>query len=109
MMQRLNLKRQLGKIWPANINHRKIILLYHSVGTTPWGMREPVFSEQMNWLHDHCRILSLAQLIEAKPSGDIQVALTFDDGYQTLYDHVAPVLSAKKMDATVNINFSIII
>jgi peptidoglycan/xylan/chitin deacetylase (PgdA/CDA1 family) len=103
-MERLTIKRGLGSIWPASTKNRKVILLYHSVGTSPWATDKYQFIQQINWLHDHCQLLSLTQLIHAKPSDQLQIALTFDDGYQTLYDQVAPLLSAKKIPALVYIN-----
>ena len=103
-MGRLSVKRQLGRIWPANTKNRKIILLYHSVGESSWAMNEDIFLEQINWLHENHQILPLTQLIESKPSDKIQISLTFDDGYKTLYDHVFPILLQKKINATVYIN-----
>lgn len=103
-MPHLKLKRNFGKIWPAKIQNRKLILLYHSVGQQGWAMSPQQFSEQMSWLADHCRILPLTQLIQAAPDRDMQVALTFDDGYQSLYEQALPILAAKKLTATVYLN-----
>jgi peptidoglycan/xylan/chitin deacetylase (PgdA/CDA1 family) len=103
-MPHLNLKRNLSKIWPAKTHDRKLILLYHSVGHQGWAMSAQQFSEQMNWLADHCSVLSLTNLIQAEPGRDIQVALTFDDGYQSLYEQALPILIEKKLTATVYLN-----
>ncbi|OGT37981.1 MAG: hypothetical protein A3F11_03150 [Gammaproteobacteria bacterium RIFCSPHIGHO2_12_FULL_37_14] len=103
-MPHLQLKRKIGTIWPRTSYGRKIILLYHSVGNSLWGMPEYNFCEQLNWLSDYCRVLSLTDLIHAKPSEELQVALTFDDGYSNLYDRVWLRLEEKKVNATVYIN-----
>jgi peptidoglycan/xylan/chitin deacetylase (PgdA/CDA1 family) len=103
-MSRLELKRKIGKIWPIQPYGRKIILLYHSVGNNLWSTREHHFLDQMNWLSDHCHVLSLMDVVSSRLSNEIQVALTFDDGYQTLYDQVAPILTKKKINGTVYVN-----
>lgn len=103
-MPRLELKRKLGKIWPATPSDRKIILLYHSIGDSDWAMAKHFFRDQIHWLYDHCKILPLADLIVAKPSSEIQITITFDDGYQSLYETVHPILTEKKIPATVYLN-----
>lgn len=104
-MSNLRWKQAIAHFWPAKRqSSRKIILLYHSVGATEWGMSEKSFSQQMSWLADHCFVLPLTELIHAKPSREIQVAITFDDGYKTLHDYAAPILADKKIEAMVYIN-----
>ncbi|HLB41967.1 MAG TPA: polysaccharide deacetylase family protein [Gammaproteobacteria bacterium] len=103
-MPYLGLKRQLGKLWVASPKGRKIILLYHSIGNSTWALSEKIFNNQIDWLCDHCEVLSLTELINVKPSTNIQVALTFDDGYVTLHQHVAPKLLDKKINGTAYIN-----
>jgi peptidoglycan/xylan/chitin deacetylase (PgdA/CDA1 family) len=61
------------------------------------------FEEQMRWLSDHAKVLSVAQLIDSQSDG-LQVALTFDDGYQTLYSVVQPILQRYGFAATVFVN-----
>lgn len=103
-MPHLKLKRNLGTLCPAKLKNRKIILLYHSVGDSTWAISKNLFDSQIDWLSDHCKVLPLTELINAEPSKDIQVSITFDDGYASLYDQVAPKLAEKKMSAMVYIN-----
>jgi peptidoglycan/xylan/chitin deacetylase (PgdA/CDA1 family) len=103
-MDRLSLKRQIGKIWPAKYSNRKVILLYHTIGETPWGLSEKKFRDQINWLAENCQLLSLADLIKTKENSNLQVAITFDDGYKSLHEIVAPLLLDKKTNCTVYIN-----
>ena len=103
-MLRLSLKRKFAKIWPSQQKDRKIVLLYHSLEESPWALSKNKFIEHMKWIFDHCLVLPLADLIHAKPIADIQVALTFDDGYSSLHRYVLPILEDKKMVATVYIN-----
>ncbi len=96
-MTTLALKRRIGRYWPASPSEKKIILLYHSIGNHDWGLQKEKFYDQMNWLTDHCRVLSLTELIRAVPTQETQVAITFDDGYHSIYEHAADFLYAKKI------------
>lgn len=59
----------------------------------------------MEWLARHCAILPLTELLTNSLSNQqIQVALTFDDGYACLYDTVLPILNAVKAVGTVYLN-----
>lgn len=100
----LKVKRNLGYVWPSRPKSSKIVLLYHSIGNSPWATTVEEFDKQMNWLNDHCSVLSLTDLIQAEPKKELQIAITFDDGYQSLYDHAASILANKKMSATVYLN-----
>lgn len=103
-MARLDLKRKLSKVCWAKPNNRKIILLYHSVGNTPWATPLTHFREQLNWLADHCQLMSLTELLHSKSSNELQVAITFDDGYVSLYEQAAEWVSAKNIKPMVYIN-----
>lgn len=103
-MPHLKLKRYLGKVWPAKNAARKIILLYHSIGNHAWALTPKKFYDQINWLCDHHHVLPLTEILKSKPSKEIQIALTFDDGYSTLFDQVAPKLLERKINATVYMN-----
>lgn len=100
----LQWKRKISYFWPKKNSSRKLILLYHSVGNSPWGMPEKQFLEQIRWLCDHAHILPLTQLLHATSQEGLTISLTFDDGYQSLYDTVLPVLSEHNINATVYLN-----
>ena len=100
---KLSLKRNIGKIWPANDKARKVILLYHSVGESIWASKESIFTDQIKWLYDHSPILSLTDLVNSQ-SAELEIAITFDDGYQSLYEKAMPIFLDKKIPATVYIN-----
>ena len=104
-MNTLMWKRRLSALYPiSSYKPRKIILLYHSVGNTPWAMPGHQFSEQMQWLVDTCEVLSLNELIHSKAGEKIQVAITFDDGYACLHDFAASILESKKIPAFIYLN-----
>src|SRR3990167_10948241 len=106
MMDTLVWKRRIGKLYPVKNNvSRKIIMLYHAVGSGPQALEHQLFFKQMAWLREHCKVVSLTNLLQIPVVGDgIQVAISFDDGYACLYREVAPILSHFNMPAIVYIN-----
>src|SRR3954451_840506 len=84
------------------------ILCYHSVQPrwdSPLAVEPGEFAWQAAWLRRRRRVLPLR---EALPRLDVtgrlprgQAALTFDDGFAALYDHVLPVLQRERLPATV--------
>lgn len=83
------------------------ILMYHQVGDGPNSLfvRDQEFYDQMKYLYDnHYVVVSLAQAVEMLKNKSIPektVALTFDDGYQTFYGKVWPILQQYGFNATV--------
>lgn len=106
-MHSLSWKRFIGKLYSVLLarHPRKIILLYHSIGTSPWAMREDVFKQQIQWLKQHSEIVSLdALLSDSTHNEKTKVAITFDDGYACLYNTVFPILKAENAVATIYLN-----
>jgi len=79
------------------------VLVYHWVDHHPgrklraWGMTPSTFAAQMTALAEGgYEVLSLGEVLQAvrgeRPPSPKAVALTFDDGYRNLLDHVLPVL-----------------
>lgn len=103
-------KRRLGKIHAWLSRHdrsRDVILIYHSVGGGPWSTAKESFLQQMEWLAQYTEVVSLDDLLnrsQPKMASKIRVTLTFDDGYRTLHDVVAPLLSQYGFPATVYLN-----
>ncbi|HAS13524.1 MAG TPA: hypothetical protein DCS55_23935 [Acidimicrobiaceae bacterium] len=90
---------------PAGIT----ILIYHRVGArTPMSVDLPtsLFDEQMAFLAERCRVLSLtdaAEVLEAgeQPSDERpHVVVTFDDGTADFVDEALPVLERHGVPAT---------
>lgn len=107
-MSSLNWKRRISKFYsllPLPKKSRKIILIYHAVGSGPWSISADIFQKQTEWLVKHCAILPLTELLTNSSNDQkIQVAFTFDDGYACLYDTVLPILNAVKAVGTVYLN-----
>ena len=105
------LKRILGCMYPflaLEKGTRKIILIYHSIDGGPVSTRFENFRAQMAWLAEHADVVSLDRLLDdtklGKEDGRVRVVLTFDDGYRTLFDTVAPILEEYAFPATVYLN-----
>lgn len=88
--------------------NRRIILIYHSVDGGPLSTRLENFRAQMAWLFEHADVVSLDALLDESKLGvkneRVRVALTFDDGYRTLFDTVAPILEGYGFSATAYLN-----
>lgn len=81
------------------------ILIYHRVGAAAGGEMDldpSVFDEQLAWLRDRHRILTLDAAVEQLEAGDATpgVVLTFDDGTTDWVDHVLPLLERHGVPAT---------
>jgi peptidoglycan/xylan/chitin deacetylase (PgdA/CDA1 family) len=84
------------------------ILCYHSVEPeweSPLAVRPEAFAQQAAWLRRSRHVLPLRDALprlDARgrlPRGSI--ALTFDDGFAALHEHVLPVLTREALPATV--------
>jgi peptidoglycan/xylan/chitin deacetylase (PgdA/CDA1 family) len=84
------------------------ILCYHSVEPdweSPLAVDPQAFARQAEWLSRSRHVLPLGDAVRRMdgrgrlPTG--AVALTFDDGFAALHEHVLPVLTREKLPATV--------
>ncbi len=89
-------------------NGRYLILAYHRIGTegAPLysALPQVAFAEQMRFLRQHYRILSVKQMLEELQDENAQgqaVVITFDDGYAGTFTDAFPILQAYKIPATV--------
>lgn len=84
-----------------------LILTYHSIstGSPPLSVSPSRFAEQMEWLSQNARVVSLGVVTESlkhhQPLPIRTVALTFDDGYRDFYTEAAPHLRRFGYPATV--------
>jgi peptidoglycan/xylan/chitin deacetylase (PgdA/CDA1 family) len=84
-------------------NRRSIIFAYHSLGDGRHAVSEEEFSKQMNYLRDNAQVVALDAILEGHfdPDAFLTCAITFDDGYESVYRIAAPILHAYKFPATV--------
>lgn len=104
-MNALSCKRVLGRLWGRQrAAQRDVILIYHSVAGGALSIPEARFREQMDWLQDNAHVTTLDTLLDSPNNGGLRVALSFDDGYRTLYDTAHPVLAERGFPAVVYLN-----
>lgn len=85
------------------------ILVYHRFGpvaTDPMTVTTPVFEEQLAWLRTHhYRIMALHDLVEslrepAKPLPSRAVSITVDDGHESAYHEMLPLIRRYRFPVT---------
>ncbi len=82
------------------------IFTYHKIDTVrEWGLNvvsPEKFREQMEWLHrEGYRAVTFRQLESALPDDGKPIVITFDDGYQSVYQYAFPVLQELNFSAVV--------
>jgi len=103
---RLLWKRRIGAAMHAIARSpsRRVVLLYHAVGTGAWSVAKERFSGQMRWLAQAARVVPLETLLSSEHEPGLRVAVTFDDGYSSVQSAALPVLNALGVTATVYLN-----
>lgn len=82
------------------------VLFYHRVAdapSNPWTISRHGFLEHVEWLQEHCDLVSLErsqQLCREGNFGRIAVTITFDDGYAENCDFALPLLKEKRVPCT---------
>jgi len=109
MADSLRWKRLIGKTNSLFHHHasahrqRAFVLTYHSIGSQR-GVTEENFRQQMFWLSNYAAVLELDSVVRDEwipsPSG-LVCAITFDDGYASVYRKAFPILRKLRLPATV--------
>jgi peptidoglycan/xylan/chitin deacetylase (PgdA/CDA1 family) len=109
MTDSLRWKRLIGKGYSlfhseASANRqRAFVLTYHSIGSER-GVTEENFRQQMFWLSNYTAVLELDSVVKGEwipsPSG-LVCAITFDDGYASVYRSAFPILRRLRLAATI--------
>jgi peptidoglycan/xylan/chitin deacetylase (PgdA/CDA1 family) len=84
---------------------RRVVLCYHSVHSNrPYLSSTPeLFDRHLQWLNEHCRIASLADVASGAAKtkdGKAVVAITFDDGHEDNHSYALPILLKHRAPAT---------
>lgn len=103
-MSTLIWKRRIGWLFRSRPVRRDIILIYHSVSGGPLSLSEKKICEQMVWLKSNAHVVTLDELINTPNADILRIALSFDDGYRTLYETVHPILTMYGFPAIVYLN-----
>lgn len=81
------------------------VLMYHSVGSLVRGDKIGIHSISLERFQDHIDILSYTKIVPLLPivipEGQLNIAITFDDGYADNLYVVAPILEKKGIPFTV--------
>jgi peptidoglycan/xylan/chitin deacetylase (PgdA/CDA1 family) len=107
--QRLAVKRGLARVcaWWPRPHQRRVIVTYHAVGSGPWSTDHHRFIEQIEWLAANAHVRTVRSLLEEAPTPHaLQVALTFDDGYQSVLTRAADVLAGTPAQPTLFVTTS---
>jgi peptidoglycan/xylan/chitin deacetylase (PgdA/CDA1 family) len=102
------MKRLLGRVWSAapKFGSRRIVLLYHAVGSGEWSVSERDFAQQMDVVAREAVPMPLVQALGTRAATPLEVALTFDDGYACVRDRAFPILNSRGLTATTFLNTS---
>lgn len=90
-------------------NTRDVVLLYHSVGGVPgidyrWDVPVSVFRDQIHRFSARYELVDLETIATTRDPSQKRVAITFDDGFRSVYEHALPVLAAYDAPATLFVN-----
>ena len=85
------------------------VLMYHSIddSSSVLSISSALFEWQMQWISDHdYRVLPLSEVIEKIKNGtgifpERSVAITFDDGCESVYHNALPALKKHGFSATI--------
>lgn len=95
------------RLWPRQ---RVTVLMYHAVLTSPLAvpdwcfLDERVFREQLEYLARRFEVVSLHEAVRRLRNRMVTrptAAITFDDGFQSVYDVAFPILKRMGLPATV--------
>jgi peptidoglycan/xylan/chitin deacetylase (PgdA/CDA1 family) len=102
----LTLKRAIGNCfgWAGQRSSRKAILIYHALGTSELAVPLKSFEEQIAWLKSNVDVVSLEELLIRDHGHKIQVSITFDDAYGSVFDSAFPLLGRYGLVASVYAN-----
>lgn len=105
----------LGWLRRRAMQNQAVILMYHRV--TPHGVGVPDYSPngiavtpdefemQIRFLREHYEIVPLSRLVDALRGRQVfaagMAAITFDDGWQDVYQYAFPVMQRYRVPATV--------
>jgi peptidoglycan/xylan/chitin deacetylase (PgdA/CDA1 family) len=82
--------------------------MYHAVGDGEWAIQEKAFARQMEWIAREARPLSLVQALGTDVERPLEVALTFDDGYASVFAHGFPILKSLGLTASMFLNTGLV-
>jgi len=101
--------------WPAEAAP-VCVLFYHRIsdrGENPWTMSTAMFEEQMDYLQEHCELVTLERA-QRIIGGEVScqrpaVCVTFDDGYGDNVDFALPLIIDRNIPCTYFVSYNHVI
>jgi peptidoglycan/xylan/chitin deacetylase (PgdA/CDA1 family) len=81
-------------------------LLYHAVGEGAWAINTREFARHMEFIARETRALSLVQALGTQVDRPLEVVVTFDDGYASVFTQAFPILKSLGLTASMFLNTS---
>ncbi len=80
-----------------------VILCYHSCSDDDWRFSTPVadFEQQIKYIVENYRVVKIDKILEGPRLGRPQISITFDDGYEDIYNNAFPIMKRYGVVATV--------
>lgn len=95
---------RLNSFFPETTNSDSYILCYHSISNDDWSFTTTPndFARQMEYLKKSKNIVKLSEIINPDSKKDNNhVAITIDDGYESVYQNALPILRKLNIPATI--------
>jgi peptidoglycan/xylan/chitin deacetylase (PgdA/CDA1 family) len=105
---KLKLWRLLGRISSTiGISSRiqggsNVVLMFHHVGAENQGLSVEGFQKVLEFVEENFEIVDIPEVFEK--SEERRAAITFDDGYQNMFENAYPLLKEKNLPFTVFLN-----
>ena len=89
---------------------RTYILTYHSIGDDKYSIPAYVFDGQMRYFAEYTRVVPLDELLwsRTRPGDRPTCAITFDDGYASVYERALPILREYRLPASLYITTGVV-
>lgn len=100
----LRLSANLGSFFGVRTTHLPdFVLCYHDISNNSWDFSTSpkVFADQISYLIKKFQVVSLEEILKPSSQDRTRVAITFDDGFSTVFSHAFPILSSHHVTATV--------
>jgi peptidoglycan/xylan/chitin deacetylase (PgdA/CDA1 family) len=101
--------RAISRVAARRNKDRTIVLMYHAIGNSRFGIRPEDFAAQMKFLKAHARVVGLGKILQDRPRIDrvpLTCAITFDDGYAGVYEYAYPILREHGFEAALYVTTS---
>ena len=105
-MNSLQVKRLIGRICsqlPIK-KPRRVVLLYHAVGLGQDACPTELFAAQMEYISSNTKVMSLEEILCSRSVDPVQTAVTFDDGYLSVFKEAFPIMERNGIPGSVYVN-----